>query len=294
VIRRSNLDGTGVEVVIDNLNAPSGLALDTTNEWIYWTELGSQRILRSSYNGVVQEVVVANSVIARSVVLDVPNGKMYWGDQSPGSKTPTIRRANLDGSDSEVLVDNFVFGAVPTTLALDLVNEHLYWSDFGLGRISRSDLDGSNVQSVFDNLGDPVGIALDVSNDMIYWAEDGDPTTSPAIQRGGLDGTGIETLVSAGLERPLGIALDLVNEEMFWTDFSRGTISAANLDGSNERILLSNQSYPRQIILGPTIDLTLGPSEPPNPNPVPLPPAAWLFASALGVFGYLGKRKANA
>ena len=44
VIRRSNLDGTGVEVVIDNLNAPSGLALDTTNEWIYWTELGSTAV----------------------------------------------------------------------------------------------------------------------------------------------------------------------------------------------------------------------------------------------------------
>jgi hypothetical protein len=31
-----------------------------------------------------------------------------------------------------------------------------------------------------------------------------------------------------------------------------------------------------------------------SPSPVPIPPAAWLFASALGIFGYLGKRKANA
>ena len=30
------------------------------------------------------------------------------------------------------------------------------------------------------------------------------------------------------------------------------------------------------------------------PSPVPIPAAAWLFASALGVFGYLGKRKASA
>lgn len=29
-------------------------------------------------------------------------------------------------------------------------------------------------------------------------------------------------------------------------------------------------------------------------SPVPLPAAAWLFASVLGVFGYLGKRKAKA
>jgi len=29
-------------------------------------------------------------------------------------------------------------------------------------------------------------------------------------------------------------------------------------------------------------------------TPVPIPAAAWLFASALGVFGYLGKRKENA
>jgi hypothetical protein len=29
-------------------------------------------------------------------------------------------------------------------------------------------------------------------------------------------------------------------------------------------------------------------------SPVPIPAGAWLFASALGIFGYLGKRKANA
>ena len=31
-----------------------------------------------------------------------------------------------------------------------------------------------------------------------------------------------------------------------------------------------------------------------GPNPVPIPGAVWLFASALGVFGYIGKKRASA
>ncbi len=278
VIRRSNLDGTDVEVVLQNAGSIAGLAIDTTNEWIYWTDRSAYTINRARYDGTAREVLIADSVIARSVGLDVAGGTMYWGDQSPGTLTPEVRRANLDGSGMETLVSAPDVN-VPTILALDLLNEHLYWSDFGRGRISRSNLDGSDVQPVVSGLGDPIGIALDVADERIYWAEDGDPTTSPAFQRARLDGSEIETLISVDLDRPSGIAVDVVGQKFYWSDWGAGTIGRADLDGSNLEILHSGQAYPRQLILAPDFVI---------PEPSTLIP---LIMGAVGLLVYGWRRR---
>ncbi len=51
-IRRSHLDGTGVEDVVDRgLVNPRGLAVDETAAKLYWTDYGSDRIQRSNLDG---------------------------------------------------------------------------------------------------------------------------------------------------------------------------------------------------------------------------------------------------
>ncbi len=51
-IRRSHLDGTGVEDVVDSgLVNPRGLAVDETAAKLYWTDYGSDRIQRSNLDG---------------------------------------------------------------------------------------------------------------------------------------------------------------------------------------------------------------------------------------------------
>ena len=39
---------------------------------------------------------------------------------------------------------------------------HMYWTDSGIGKIQRANLDGSNVQNLITQLDNPVDIALDV------------------------------------------------------------------------------------------------------------------------------------
>lgn len=49
----------------------------------------------------------------------------------------------------------------PTTIALDLVNGKMYWTDAGALKIQRGNLDGTSVQDlVTSGLGDPVSITL--------------------------------------------------------------------------------------------------------------------------------------
>jgi hypothetical protein len=120
---------------------------------------------------------------------------MYWSDQGRG----TINRANLDGSEVEVLVDG---QSVPRHLALDLPRSKMYWTS---GDIRRANLDGSGQEIIISGLISPVGIALDLARGKLYWSH---YVSAGDIRRANLDGSGQETLIT-GLPGPTGIALDL-------------------------------------------------------------------------------------
>jgi hypothetical protein len=80
---------------------------------------------------------------------------MYWISLSTGD----IRRANLDGSDSEILVSNL---PGPAGITLDVADGLMYWTDNTAGDIRQANLDGSGQTILFTGLDRPWGIALDL------------------------------------------------------------------------------------------------------------------------------------
>ena len=131
-------------------------------------------------------------------------GKLYWT-----RLLGNIQRANLDGSEVEILVDRL---QVPTDIALDIGGAKMYWSHVTafppiFGSIQRANLDGSGFETVISRTpdSDPNGLALDVSGGKIYWTDAG----LHKIQRANLDGSGVEDLVTTGINAPMGIALDI-------------------------------------------------------------------------------------
>ena len=67
----------------------------------------------------------------------------------------------LDGSDDEVIMaDN----SRPVGIAIDMENDHLYWADYMIGIVFRSDLDGSNRTEILTGVRYPYAIALDTVN----------------------------------------------------------------------------------------------------------------------------------
>ena len=80
----------------------------------------------------------------------------------------------------------------------------------------------------------------------MYWTD----TTAGKIQRSNLDGSGVETLVTTGLEAPIGIALDVAGGKMYWTDPPADRIQRSNLDGSNvENLVTTGLEIPVGIAL---------------------------------------------
>ena len=162
---------------------------------------------------------------------------IYW---TTGDK---IQRADADGANVEDLVS---FGS-PRSLAVDVVEGHIYWTDQGSRWIWRANLDGSETAAVVNSgLIRPVALALDRDRGHIYWTDAG----SNRVQRANLDGSRVETLVSVGLHSPEGLALDVDAGKVYWSDYGTNKIQRANLDGSNvEDLITTGLKIPGELAL---------------------------------------------
>ena len=55
-------------------------------------------------------------------------------------------------------------GINPVDISIDMGNDHLYWLDYSIKKLFRSDLDGSNRTEILSDLPTPVAIAMDTVN----------------------------------------------------------------------------------------------------------------------------------
>ena len=115
-------------------------------------------------------------------------------------------RTNLRSLDLVSFAQTNVLGGqnLITSLAVDTVYQHIYFGDISLGRISRSNYDGSNVSIVMEGVQTVGGLAVDWINRLMYW-------TSPIlniIEVAKLDGQNRTVLINTGLSFPRGIAVD--------------------------------------------------------------------------------------
>jgi hypothetical protein len=176
----------------------------------------------------LEVVIDSGGSFINDIALDLTSGKIYW------QVFDKIRRANLDGSNVEEVVDDFFAAG----LALDPDAGHIYFTILGgfPSTILRANVDGSGhpVLIVPENNNGARGIVLDVPSGMMYWADH----LHTAIRRADLNGSGIEPVVTAFL--PAGVDLDLAAGKLYWSDIAGGCqIHRANLDGSEPEDLAS-------------------------------------------------------
>ena len=86
----------------------------------------------------------------------------------------------------------------------------------------------------------------------MYWLERGEAS---GIRRATPDDTGINSVVTVGLQKPADLALDVVNRKVYWTDIKAKAIRRANLDGTGvQDVVTAGLNAPNGIAL----DLTGG------------------------------------
>lgn len=107
-IVRSNLDGTGLEVVVTGVDKPGSLTVDSEGGKLYWTDYVVDVVRRSNLDGSEIEDIyaVGSNRNPRGIALNLDEGKVYWGqDIEIYGTTGKIMRADLDGSRPELVVD---------------------------------------------------------------------------------------------------------------------------------------------------------------------------------------------
>ncbi len=266
-IHRADLDGSNVEdVILRTLGSPVQIALDLAGGKMYWTDVweDERKIQRANLDGSqvedlvtggmespeglaldgsnVEDLVTTEWFYPEGIALDLGAGKMYWTEHVPSG---SIHRANLDGSNRQVLIpDGQTFR--PQGIALDLTNNKMYWTDaYGYGRIQRANLDGSEVEELItDDLYRPLAFALDLEGGKMYWTEAGDgywDTLVAKIRRANLDGSQVEDIIilADGDICFSTMALDLSAGRIYWWDTCHpGGFNRANLDGTNVEVLI--------------------------------------------------------
>ena len=227
---------------------------------LFFLEASLGRILSVNADGSGRKVIVTGCRLPDGVDVDVDAGHIYWTNMGvPRRNDGSIERADLDGQDRVTIIpEGSTFS--PKQLHLEKKAGKLYWCDREGMRVMRSNLDGSNVETLVDTSnGAPrpgtdetkwcVGISVDADRGQIYWMQTGpDDAGKGRIFRAKIDSPRGENaanrsdieLLFDGLPEPIDLELDLENRLIYWTDRGdppRGnTVNRAPMDAdSNKR-----------------------------------------------------------
>jgi len=242
-IRRCNLDGSDIEILVGSVPEPRDLTVDEINGKVYWLDSNTDIIQRCDLDGGNLETVVTGLDNPCGIAFDADNELLYWTDAAAHK----VQRSKYDGTEVTDLITTGISGV--QGICLDVASGHMYFVDNIYDAIYRANLDGSNLVEIINtDLDLPVGLELDLPNRKMYWTDFGNDT----IKRANMDGTSIETLIASGtLQTPHGLTLDLVNGHIFFVDLGTDKLQRCDLDGSNlQDIITAGLQYPDGIELG--------------------------------------------
>jgi len=221
---------------------------------LFVLEVSGGRIHSMSPDGSDRKVIVTEGRLPDGIAVDAQAGHIYWTNMgsSPSINDGSIERADIDGKNRRVIVPQGVT-FTPKQIQLDKQNGKLYWCDREGMRVMRSNLDGSQIETLIEaGRGDTdrrdqtnwcVGIAIDPERKQIYWTQKGpDNAEQGRLFRAGIEIPKGETAASRSdvelffdhLPEPIDLELDRKNRVLYWTDRGdppRGnTVNRASID----------------------------------------------------------------
>jgi sugar lactone lactonase YvrE len=220
---------------------------------LFVLELSGGRIHAMNPDGTDQKVIVSNCHLPDGIAVDVEVGRIYWTNMGvPNLNDGSIECADLDGRNRKVVIpQGLTF--TPKQIQLEKKNGKLYWCDREGMRVMRSNLDGSQIETLVETgRGDAdrrdqtrwcVGITIDPERKQIYWTQKGsDNGEQGRLFRAGLEIPKGETAANRSdievffdhLPEPIDLELDVKNRVLYWTDRGdppRGnTVNRASID----------------------------------------------------------------
>ncbi|KAK3329501.1 hypothetical protein B0H66DRAFT_571973 [Apodospora peruviana] len=230
----------------DNIHAPALYILDIGLANEPETVYTCGRILVGSADGQSPlRTIVDQQRMPDGIAISSSAGKIFWTNMGiPSENDGCILSCNLDGTDVKVIIP---IGAVhtPKQIAVDEEAKKLYFSDREGMRVLRSNVDGSDVETLVQ-VGDwtkgiqdktlwCVGITVAPGEGKFYWTQKGPSKGSQGrIFRASIEmpaGCGPSTRKDVGclfskLPEPIDLEIDEEGRALYWTD--RGELPRGN------------------------------------------------------------------
>jgi hypothetical protein len=245
-ILRVRLDGSGVDTVL-RAAAPAsrGIVLDAANRTLLWASRDGDRIQRARLEGgtftETTDFPAQGLDSAYAVALHAGRGHLYWTDYGTGA----IHRANLDGSDAQIIVRGLT---APRGMDLDTIDGWIYWTDVGTKQVQRARLDGTGVEELLQaqhGLDQPYGVTLDHKNNFMYVTDAG----TGNILRARPDGTASQVLIPRSGPHPSFLIVLDDEGRMYWGDNRANRVRRARLDGTQiEDVIPGGLAGPRGLV----------------------------------------------
>ena len=197
------------------------------------------RIISTTTSGTdVHDVVTNMSTLPDGITIDHASGHMYWTNMgsSLSTNSGSISRANLDGSDQQVVIKQGTVG-VWTPKQITFVEQAgrkwIYWCDREGMKVMRACVDELPAQpEVLIDTGDAargdgedkrnwcVGIAVDVARGELYWSQKGlSKGFEGRIFRAEIDNAeATKQLLFDRLPEPIDLEIDEERRVLYWTD----------------------------------------------------------------------------
>ncbi|XP_035692681.1 low-density lipoprotein receptor-related protein 4-like [Branchiostoma floridae] len=169
-IERLSIIGEGDTMTIfENGQGIEGIAVDWVASNLYWTERRLGRIHVSKLDGSLRRVLISNLDQPSAIAVHPGRSYVFWTEVG---SDPKISRASPDGSNRQLLVSSQAEDIVgkPTALAIDYLQDRLYWVTSDPGNVQSSNLHGGDVTTLWSSTtANPFGVAI--YKDYVLWTD---------------------------------------------------------------------------------------------------------------------------